>query len=151
MAVANPNDWLGAQARFRQAYRNHPADLPRTPVHWRLTPASVMDNRLPPWLPHIAAIAVILARAWRYAIRAAVRRDRMNAQPQLAVWLPTDEAGGKARLIFECEPSPEPLEGDGMLVGELDLNGACCLELEDGSVVWPTYNPRPATFLAPRR
>ena len=88
--------------------------------------------------PGVAGLVFVV-----HALRRARMRTPLNSAPLVAIWAADAPAGSRAMLVFEVAEMPSPTEGDGTLVGECGLNGALCLELGDGTVLWPTYNPRP--------
>jgi hypothetical protein len=61
----------------------------------------------------------------------------------IVVWHSDLPAGTPAELSFDVQAAPAQPEGDGMLLGEFATNGALCLDVAAGSVLWPTYNPQP--------
>ncbi len=58
------------------------------------------------------------------------------------MWPANAEPDHPVTVIFEVKPLPRGSAGDGVLVGQLAQNAALCIEIDDGLVLWPTYNPR---------
>jgi hypothetical protein len=75
----------------------------------------------------------------------------LNEDPLVALWFLDSTPGSRALLVFEFEGTPPAVEADATLVGELVANGSLCVETHDGTVLWPTYNPRQPMRAAPRR
>ena len=137
----SPTEWPDAQRSLHEKYALDATSLPRTRVHWRLYDATAGSRGLQSRGAPLAGIVL--------GIKALLRR-RTNDAPVIAVW-DNDEPGAVAVLIFEFDEWPQGAEGDATLVGECEPNGALCLELADGTVVWPTYNPRrPSNWLPTR-
>lgn len=121
-----PSTWAARQRDLRTRFTRGVGDLPRTDVFWR-------------------GIAVGGSRRYRPTLRGHARF------PLIALWVEDAEPGTPAMLIFEVTELPSLAGGHGTVVGELDISGALGLVLDDGTVVWPTYNPRVPAFNAPRR
>jgi hypothetical protein len=139
-----PSAWPETQRAFRSAYEREPATLPRRSVWWRF----IAPRAAPPLGPDVFvtggfSLAWILGRL--------ARRRMMNQSPVLAVWPVDAEPGDPVAVIFEVTPQPAGAEGDGVLVGEMAMNAALCVELPSGVVLWPTYNPRRPEWGEPRR
>lgn len=132
-----PSTWAARQRQFRTRFAEGRDGLPVTDVFWRgVAPGrSTTKTRLSPFL----------------AVVGLLRRGNLSERPLIALWVEDVEPGTPAMLIFEVAALPALAGGHGVVVGELDLNGSLCLVLDDGTVVWPTYNPRQPAFNAPRR
>jgi hypothetical protein len=130
------NHWAEAQREFRAAYVDASATLPRRRVHWRVT-----DRGLswPGGLP----VGQMLARV--------LRGKSSDGEPVIALWDSAATPGTPADLTLQVDPLPIGDEGDGEVVGRFEPNGVMCLELADGTTLWPTYNPQQPTRRVPRR
>ena len=133
MPVELPSPWPDAQRAFHEAYERDPTPWPRTQVRWQVMGG--MPGSEPPgstsWVPAGWIISWVASRL--------VRRKPVNIDAFIAVFPMTDDS---PELIFEFAPKPRSDRGTGVLVGEFAMNGTLALELDDGSVIWPTYNPR---------
>jgi hypothetical protein len=73
------------------------------------------------------------------------RRGRLLAEgTYVAVYAATSRPPARPVIVFPVADNlfKEPEGGcDAVVVGEVGLNAVCCLELPDGTVIWPTYNP----------
>jgi hypothetical protein len=127
---------------FRAAYDHDPTALQRQHVRWRLFEAKAAPMGG-------TAIGAVVALAWLASHVA--RRRMMNQSPVLAVWPANAELDDPATVIFEVKPLPGMPAGDGVLVGELAQNAALCIEIDDGAVLWPIYNPRQPDWAATTR
>jgi hypothetical protein len=61
-----------------------------------------------------------------------------------AVYAPTVKGPAQPVIVFPVanDAFEEPAgNSEAVVVGEVGLNGVCCLELPDGSTIWPTHNP----------
>jgi hypothetical protein len=141
MSSRSPSDWSLAQREFHERYITDCAALPRCHVRWRRYDESAMAGGLGSRGAPLAAAVM--------AIRA-VFGKRNNEAPVVALWTWDAKPGATAILLFEFEPWPSTAEGEADLVGEATPNGALCLELATGDVVWPTYNPRRPSGWLPR-
>jgi len=123
-----PSEWAERLRVFRDRFAEHRGEITGVAVHWRASPRR--SGRSAPLL-------FLNAPKLGYLI---------------SVWPIDAPLGTRATLIFEIGPHPALAdEGDGVLYGEFDLNGALCLEVATNEVLWPTYNPRPPAFRAQRR
>jgi hypothetical protein len=122
------------------AYDRDPTAVPRERVRWRLFEANAL-----PQSRGILGDAVTFA----WLVTQLTRRRMMNQSRVLAVWPANAEPDRRATVIFEVTPLPTGSTGDGVLVGVLAQNAALCIEIDDGLVLWPTYNPRKPDWAAP--
>lgn len=79
------------------------------------------------------------------------RRSNLSGYPFVSLWSHDAPPASPALLIFEVAALPTAAEGDGVLLGEFEPNGALCLLVDSDERVWPIYNPRPPAFNAQRR
>jgi hypothetical protein len=94
----------------------------------------------------VSMIRAAVQLCWR-----ASRRRNLNPQPVASIWPLDAPLGVPAELIFEVDHETLRMEGDGLIVGELALNGTLCLETADGKALWPVYNPRHPAMRPPLR
>ena len=131
-AIRPPNAWAEAQRAFRLDYQAEPDALPRqrVVVRWWVNGAPTGVGR------GAGFLAEILSRWWR---------GRMVAEgTYVAVYAPTARPPARPVVVFPvADASFAALAGscDAVVVGEVGLNGVCCVELPDGTVIWPIYNP----------
>jgi len=125
--IESPGSWPDRQRAFHQEYDRDPESLPRQRVVWQIVAAP-------------AAVELLSALNWRDI-----------DPPVLGVWREHAPLGEPAMLIFEVESLPAEGQGSGVVVGEAAPNGALCIELPSGLVLWPTYNPRVPTLTSPKR
>ena len=145
--VRRPSEWAEAQRELRERYEADPAGLPRLRVHWRTVPPSAVP--LPGGIGPFALATTVVALV-RLARRTLAGKN-LSTSAFVAVWPEGAPEGAEAALIFEVASNPAAAEGEGTLVGEPNLNGALCVETDDGPVLWPTFNPRPPAFNGQRR
>ena len=131
-AIRPPNAWPQAQRAFRLDYDATPEALPRqrAVVRWWVNGAPTAGGRV------VGFLAEVLLRSWQ---------GRMVAEgTYVAIYAPTARPPARPVVVFPVEDgSFDELAGscDAVVVGEVGLNGVCCVELPDGNVVWPIYNP----------
>jgi hypothetical protein len=122
--------WAEAQRAFRAGYSAEPGSLARQPVgvRWWTNPALGGAG--------VLGLGGLLRRWWR--------GRGVSEGTYVALYAPAPAPEARPVVVFPVadgsigEPSGSC---EGVLVGELGLNGVCCLELGGGVVVWPTYNP----------
>jgi hypothetical protein len=130
-AIRPPNAWAEAQRAFRLDYEADPDALPRqhVVVRWWVNAAPGGGSRL-------GFLAQILSRSWR---------GRMVAEgTYVAIYAPTARPPARPVVVFPVADASFEApagSGDAVVVGEVGLNGVCCVELPDGTVIWPIYNP----------
>lgn len=130
--MRDPDEWPDAQRAFELAYRTDPAGLDRRPVlvRWREAATESRGGLLRRFRPRTQANVV------------AGPGEGWPAGPQVAVWPLDAPAGTPADLVFAVRSLPSATgEAEGSLVGEHGLNAVCCIELGDGTVLWPAHNP----------
>ena len=128
-----PSEWAQRQREFHHRFAAQRSEIPGVPVHWRATPAS----------------SVVAAKRIAFPL---LSEDDASFVRVVSIWPLDAPVDTPATLIFEIGPHPALAdEGDGVLFGEFDLNGAVCLEVATNEVLWPTYNPRPPAFRPQRR
>jgi hypothetical protein len=128
-AIRQPNEWPGAQRAFRAGYLSDPDAAIRQQVHVRW-----WFNRGPG--PSLVGFVVSLHRWWR--------GQEVVEGTQVAVYAPTAKPPARPVIVFPVadDAFDEPAgTSDATIIGEVGLNGVCCLELPDGRLVWPTHNP----------
>ena len=108
-----PSTWAARQQAFRAEFAADAAAPSTITVHWRVTEPGGVG-----------------------------RMARNRVRPTVSLWPEDAEPGEQARLVFEVAEMPSLAGGHCVVHGEAEINGALCLVLDDGSVVWPTYNPR---------
>ena len=136
-------DWGDRQGALRANFDAARDALQRTAVHWRATPASVVARST----AGLAGVVVTLVQV----ISRLRRRGNLSAHPFVSLWPHDAQPTSPATLIFEVASLPAAAEGDGLVLGEFEPNGAFCLLIDPDERVWPTYNPRPPAFNAQRR
>lgn len=74
-----------------------------------------------------------------------------GAETWVAAYPPGGSSSDRPLSVF---PIRRGLDGDGeqaaVLLGDAGMNGACGVELADGTLLWPTYNPVAEGRWAPR-
>ncbi len=127
------------------------ADEPRVGVHWRvvLVAPRTNPNAFFSWRALLADFYGFVRR--RLTGQRRVRQVNLGDDPIVSLWPIEAGRGEAATLIFEVAGLVDAAEGDGFLVGDLAMNGALCLELPTGQLIWPIYTPRPPAFNAERR
>jgi hypothetical protein len=84
----------------------------------------------------LITLAQFVSRTWR--------GRRFAEGTYVAAYEPETMSDGRPLVVFRvADGSLNSLVGscNAVIVGEVGLNGTCCLELPDGTVVWPIYNP----------
>jgi hypothetical protein len=113
----SPTTWEDRQVAFRARFDPSNESVARTHVHWRATPPTFVrgPRGVNVWFL-VSAIDSLLCVVWRLA-----HRMNLSSQPVLSIWPIDAEPGSKAPLIFEIDPFPSNLEGDGTLYGECEM------------------------------
>ncbi len=135
-AIRSPGKWARAQREFREAYEADPDDVVRQDAHieWWVD--------VPPTTP--ARPGGLLG-----GLVSGLFRPR-GPKPGgfVAVYAPTTLPGARPVMVFPTEDEitlPVGAEGagtgPGMVAGEIGLNACCCVELPDGTVLWPAHYP----------
>lgn len=92
----------------------------------------------------LAGLTTMLHRWWR--------GNEVAEGTQVAVYAPTAKPPAQPVIVFPVAPDAfdEPNgSSEAVIIGEVGLNCVCCLELPDGALIWPTYNPVVPTTTRP--
>jgi hypothetical protein len=141
--VLSPTEWPTRQATFRAAFQTSPGSLPRTPCRFRWIEPSVPASPFGGSAGGLAALVIAVIQLFR--------RKSLNGSPQLALWHADAPEISTASLVVDIAVADDLGDGVGVVIGEFEMNGAMCIETSPGTIVWPTYNPRPPLLNAPRR
>jgi hypothetical protein len=134
-AIRRPTAWAMAQREFRLRYRRDPRSLRREPaiIRWWTNRQAASPQRF----TAVASTAVGRLRTWRAG-------RGTHERTYVAVYAPTADVGAKPVVCFPVANGSFPVaagSSDAVVVGEIGLHGVCCIELPDGSSVWPVYSP----------
>jgi len=148
-AIRPPRAWAEAQQAFRLAYRRRSTMLRRQParIRWWTNRDAVPPERF----TALAATSFGQLRRWRSAPGSGQDAGRGQGQGRartegtyVAVYAPSAAPGARPVVCFAARNGSftEPAgSSDAMVVGEIGLNAVCCIELPDGSTIWPSHNP----------
>lgn len=92
----------------------------------------------------LAGVVTTLQRWWR--------GQEVPEGIQVAVYAPTAKPPAQPVIVFpvatDAFDEPDGVS-EAVIIGEVGLNGVCCLELPDGALIWPTFNPVVPTTTRP--
>lgn len=133
--IRKPTAWAAAQRDFRQLYQRNGRSLQRQParIRWWTNNEALAPERF----TALAITAVGTLRRWRSG------KGTVEGT-YVAVYAPSAAPGARPVVCFAVPNGSfaEPAgSSDAMVVGEVGLNGVCCVELPDGTIIWPSYNP----------
>lgn len=146
-AIRAPGQWARAQREFREGYEADPEGVVRQDAHieWWVNQEPAAQRRAPGILGLFAGLGGLLGQWWA--------GRGMSEGGFVAVYAPTTAPGARPVMVFPVsEEITLPVgangagTGPGVVAGEIGLNGCCCVELPDGTVLWPAYNPTVPTI-----
>jgi len=134
-AIRPPTDWPVAQREFRERYTADPSAAHRQDarVRWWANPPPTAGGTI----GIAAGLSAVLGR-WSAG-------RGMSEGTFVAVYAPTTGPGARPVMVFPVSDDPAlppgSGSGDATIAGEVGLNACCCVEIPDGPVLWPSYNP----------